>query len=56
MSVSHMALFLAPFCSHCICINDISSDIQSEIRLIANERVCYHEIKNKGNIETSEIY
>ena len=28
-------------------INDISSDIESEIRLFADDCVCYHEIKNK---------
>ena len=28
-------------------INDISSDIESEIRLFANDCVCYHAIKDK---------
>ena len=28
-------------------INDITSDIESEIRLFADKRVCYREIKNK---------
>ena len=27
-------------------INDISADIDSEIRLIADDRVCYREIKD----------
>ena len=27
-------------------INDISSDIESEIRLFADDCVCYHEIKD----------
>ena len=30
-------------------INDISSDIESEIRLFANDCVCYHEIKHEEN-------
>ena len=33
-------------------INDISSDIVSEIRLFAHDCVCYHEINN----DTSERY
>ena len=32
------------FCLH---INDISSDIESEIRLFADDCVCYHEIKGE---------
>ena len=28
-------------------INDISSDIESEIRLFADDCVCYHEIKDE---------
>ena len=28
-------------------INDISSDIESEIRLFADDRVCYREIKDE---------
>ena len=30
-------------------INDISVDIESEIRLLADECVCYRKIKNKEN-------
>ena len=37
-------------------INDISTDIDSEIRLSADDCVCYLEIKDAGNIETSEGY
>ena len=44
--VSHRALFLVPllFPLH---INDIVSDIESEIRLFADDCVCYLEIKKK---------
>ena len=38
-------------------INDISSDIESEIRLFADDCVCYREIKDeKDTNETSEGY
>ena len=38
-------------------INDISSDIESEIRLFADDCVCYREIKDeKRHNETSEGY
>ena len=38
-------------------INDITADIESEIRLFADDCVCYCEIKDKkGYIETSEGY
>ena len=39
-------------------VSDIMSDIESEIRLFANDCVCYLEIKNisGGYIETSEGY
>ena len=30
-------------------INDITADIESEIRLFANDCVCYREIKDKEN-------
>ena len=30
-------------------INDISSDIESEIRLFADDCVCYREIKDEGD-------
>ena len=51
--MSHSATFLAPTghlswphcCSLCT-INDIMSDIESEIRLFANDCVCYREIKD----------
>ena len=45
--VSQSAMFLAPFCSICACINDITSDIETEIRLFADDCVCYRAIKNK---------
>ena len=35
-------------------INDISSDIESEIRLLADDCVCYREIKDEEDNETSE--
>ena len=43
--VLHRAPFLVPCCfpPH---INDIMSDIESEIRLFADACVCYREIKN----------
>ena len=31
----------------CLYINDISSDIEAEIRLFADDCVCYHEIKDE---------
>ena len=31
-------------------INDISSDIESEIRLFADDYVCYREIKDEEDI------
>ena len=31
-------------------INDISADIESEIRLFADDCVCYREIKNEEDI------
>ena len=37
----------APFLVPCYYINDISSDIESEIRLFADDCVCYHEIKDE---------
>ena len=37
-------------------IYDINTDIESEIRLFANDFVCYRKIKNKRDIETSEGY
>ena len=40
-------------------IDDISTDIDSEIRLFADDCLCYQEIKNteeRGHIETSERY
>ena len=37
-------------------INDITSDIESEIRLFADNCVCYREIKNVEDSETSEGY
>ena len=42
--VSHRAPFLPPYCSP-LYINDISADIESEIRLFADHCVCYREIK-----------
>ena len=43
--MSHRAPFLAP-CCFLLHINDITSDIESEIRLFADDCVCYREIKN----------
>ena len=38
-------------------INDITADIESEIRLFADDCVCYREIKGqRGYIDTSEGY
>ena len=37
-------------------INDISSDIESEIRLFADDCVCYVKLRMKKNNETSEGY
>ena len=44
--VSHRELFSAPllFSIH---INDITADIESEIRLFADDCDCYREIKDK---------
>ena len=42
--VSHMELSSVPCYSH---INDITADIESEIRLFADDCVCYREIKDK---------
>ena len=44
--MSHRALFLAPLLLS-LHINDITSDIESEIRLFADDCVCYRGIKNK---------
>ena len=33
-----------------MCINDISADIESEIRLFADDCVCYSEIKEKEDV------
>ena len=44
--MSLRAPFWAPYCFPCI-INDISADIESEIRLFADDCVCYREIKNE---------
>ena len=41
------AQFLVAFCS--VCTSMITSDIESEIRLFADDCVCYREIKNKEN-------
>ena len=43
--VSLRAPFSAPCCFPCI--NDISADIESEIRPFADDCVCYREIKNE---------
>ena len=40
--------FLAPCCFY-LYINDISVDNESEIRLFADDCVCYREIKNKDD-------
>ena len=37
-------------------INDITTDIDSEIRLFADDCVCYREIKGRGHCETSGGY
>ena len=37
-------------------INDITSDIESEIKLFADDCVCYREIKDEEDSETSEGY
>ena len=44
--MSPRAPFLVPCYSLCTFINDISSDIESEIRLFADDCVCYREIKD----------
>ena len=36
-------------CSRPFVINDITADIESEIRLFADDCVCYREIKDKGD-------
>ena len=43
--VSRRATFLVP-CLISLHINDIMSDIESEIRLFADDCVCYREIKD----------
>ena len=43
-----MALFSAPCYS--LHINDITADIESEIRLFADDCVCYREIKDKEGL------
>ena len=43
--VFHRALFSAPYYSPCTFINDITADIESEIRLFADDCVSYCEIK-----------
>ena len=45
--VSHRALSLVPCCLFSLYINDISTDIDSEIRRFADDCVCYREIKDK---------
>ena len=42
--VFHRASFLVPCCF--LHINDIMSDIEAEIRLFADDCVCYREIKD----------
>ena len=42
--VSHRTPFLIPCCFLCTS-NDIMSDIESKIRLFADDCVCYREIK-----------
>ena len=37
-------------------INDIMSDIESEIRLFADDCVCYHEIKHMKDIDRLGIW
>ena len=37
-------------------VNDISSDIKSETRLFADDCVCYREIKDEEDNETSKGY
>ena len=44
--MSLRAPLLSPCCSLCIFINDITSEIKLEIRLFADDYVCYREIKN----------
>ena len=41
--VSHRALFLASYCSPCTLV----TNIESEIRLFADDCVCYREINYK---------
>ena len=45
--VSHRELFSDPCYSPYTYINDISADKESEIRLFADDCVCYREIKDK---------
>ena len=42
--VSHRAPYFCPLLFS-LCINDISADIESEIRIFADDCVCYCEIK-----------
>ena len=44
--VSRRAPFLVPILLFSLHINDIMSDIESEIRLFADNCVCYREIKD----------
>ena len=47
------ALVLGLCCSHCI--NDITEDIDSELRLFAENSVCYGEIKDiEGTVKLQE--
>ena len=48
--MSPRAPFLVPCCSLVVYINAISSDIESEIRLFADDCVCYREIKDEVDI------
>ena len=48
--VSLRAPILPPCCSLCIFINDITSEIELEIRHFADDCVCYCEIKNVEDI------
>ena len=45
--MSPRALFLVPCCSRFTLINDITSDIESEIRLFDDGCICYREIKDE---------
>ena len=46
--VSHRVPFLVPLLFS-LYINDISADIESEIRLFADDCVCYRKIKEKDD-------